>query len=65
MTDSSSNSKSTKGKNWTKFEGNDERLEKFQGTFVYKGSGKKQAESAPIEQKKCIKEVCVCEARRV
>ena len=28
------------------------------GTFVYQGSGKKQNEDAPIEQKKCKKEAC-------
>ena len=28
------------------------------GTFVYQGSGKKQSDDAPIEQKKCKKEAC-------
>ena len=48
---------SQKGSNWEKYDGDDERLKKFSGAFVYRGSGKKQTESAPIEQKKCIKEV--------
>ena len=28
------------------------------GAFVYQGSGKKQCDDAPIEQKKCKKEAC-------
>ena len=28
------------------------------GAFVYQGSGKKQSEDAPIEQRKCKKEAC-------
>ena len=33
-------------------------MSRVTGPFIYKGSGKKQSESATPEQKKCVKEAC-------